>query len=185
MNPRLGILGGLSILGTTGIVRPFSCAAWIASIHRGVDVARAAGLVHVVGATGSTSEAAALARHPHLSEMACLDMGYFAGGLLKYLRAHPLPKLTMAGGFAKFVKLAQGALDLHSARSQVNFEDLAGILADAGASPALVDAARHANTAKEVLDRASTEGIDVAACVARAAKTQIRAVLRAAASEVE
>lgn len=185
MNPRLGILGGLSILGTTGIVRPFSCAAWIASIHRGVDVARAAGLVHVVGATGSTSEAAALARHPHLSEMACLDMGDFAGGLLKYLRAHPLPKLTMAGGFAKFVKLAQGALDLHSARSQVDFADLAGIIADAGASPALVDAARHANTAKEVLDRASAEGIDVAAGVARAAKAQIRTVLRDAKIDVE
>ncbi|WP_417769468.1 cobalt-precorrin-5B (C(1))-methyltransferase [Stappia sp.] len=185
MNPRLGILGGLSILGTTGIVRPFSCAAWIASIHRGVDVARAAGLVHVVGATGSTSEAAALARHPHLGELACLDMGDFAGGLLKYLRAHPLPKLTMAGGFAKFVKLAQGALDLHSARSQVDFEALAGIIADAGASPALVDAARHANTAKEVLDRAFVEGVDVAACVARAAKTQIRSVLRDAAIDVE
>jgi cobalt-precorrin-5B (C1)-methyltransferase len=55
-NPRLGIEGGLSILGTTGIVRPFSCAAWIASIHRGIDVARADGLKHVAGCTGATSE---------------------------------------------------------------------------------------------------------------------------------
>jgi cobalt-precorrin-5B (C1)-methyltransferase len=55
-NPRLGIIGGLSVLGTTGIVHPFSCAAWIHSIHRGIDVARAEGLKHVLGATGSSSE---------------------------------------------------------------------------------------------------------------------------------
>ena len=58
LNARLGILGGLSILGTTGVVVPYSCAAWIASIHQGIDVARATGLAHVAGATGRTSEAA-------------------------------------------------------------------------------------------------------------------------------
>src|SRR6185312_10363152 len=73
-NPRLGIVGGLSILGTTGIVVPYSCAAWIASIHRGIDVARAMGLTHVVGATGDASERAARARLG-LPEEAYLDMG--------------------------------------------------------------------------------------------------------------
>ena len=85
-NPRLGIIGGLSILGTTGIVHPFSCAAWIASIHRGIDVARAMKLEHVAGCTGSTSEDAVRA-HFNLPLEAMLDMGDFAGGLLKYIRA--------------------------------------------------------------------------------------------------
>jgi len=99
-NPRLGILGGLSILGTTGIVVPYSCSAWIDSIRRGVDVARAAGRTHVAGCTGSTSEKVAVAVHG-LPEDALLDMGDFAGAVLKYLKRHPVPRLTIAGGFAK------------------------------------------------------------------------------------
>lgn len=129
-NPRLGIVGGLSVLGTTGVVRPFSCAAWIASIHRGVDVARAAGLSHVAGCTGATSEAAVRARFG-LPEHAMLDMGDFVGGLLKYLRRRPVPRLTLGGGPGKLAKLAQGAMDLHSARSQVDFAALAEAAGDA------------------------------------------------------
>ena len=90
-NPRLGIVGGISILGTTGIVVPFSCAAWIHSIHSGIDVARAAGLPHVAGSTGNASEDAVRRRYG-LPDIALLDMGDFAGGLLKYLREHPMPK---------------------------------------------------------------------------------------------
>ena len=119
-NPRLGIIGGLSILGTTGIVYPFSCAAWIASIHRGVDVARAMGLQHIAGCTGSTSEDAVRA-HFNMPLEAMMDMGDFAGGLLKYVREHPVARVTIGGGFGKITKLAQGAMDLHSGRSQVDF----------------------------------------------------------------
>ncbi|KAG1702957.1 Cobalt-precorrin-5B C(1)-methyltransferase [Nymphon striatum] len=96
-NPRLGILGGISILGTTGVVHPFSCSAWIHSIHRGIDVSRAQGVTHVLGATGSTSETAACKLH-EFEEIAMLDMGDFVGGLLKYLRKNPVPKITLAGG---------------------------------------------------------------------------------------
>ncbi|NCT13432.1 MAG: cobalt-precorrin-5B (C(1))-methyltransferase [Rhodobacterales bacterium] len=123
-NPRLGIEGGLSILGTTGIVRPFSCAAWIASIHRGIDVARASGLDHVAGCTGATSEATVQALYG-LPDHAMLDMGDFVGGLVKYLRRHPVARLTIGGGIGKMAKLAQGAVDLHSARSQVDLAQLA------------------------------------------------------------
>lgn len=138
-NPRLGIAGGLSILGTTGVVRPFSCAAWIASIHRGIDVARADGLTHVAGCTGATSEKTVQALYG-LPDHAMLDMGDFAGGMLKYLVRHPVARVTIGGGIGKITKLAQGAVDLHSARSQVDFAGLAALAGDpriAGANTAL------------------------------------------------
>ena len=129
-NPRLGIVGGLSILGTTGVVRPFSCAAWIASIHRGIDVARATGLDHVAGCTGATSERAVQALYG-LPDHAMLDMGDFAGGMLKYLVKHPVARVTIGGGIGKMAKLGQGAIDLHSARSQVDLKALAALVGDA------------------------------------------------------
>src|SRR5262252_8277304 len=119
LNARLGIVGGLSILGTTGIVVPYSCASWVHSIHRGIDVARAAGLAHIAAATGTTSERA-VQRLYALPDQALIDMGDFVGGTLKYLRSHPVPRLTLAGGFAKLCKLADGAMDLHSGRSEVD-----------------------------------------------------------------
>ncbi|MEK9621272.1 MAG: cobalt-precorrin-5B (C(1))-methyltransferase [Alphaproteobacteria bacterium] len=146
-NPRLGIEGGISILGTTGVVRPFSCSAWIASIHRGIDVARANALPHVMGSTGATSENFARSRYD-LPDIACLDMGDFVGGMLKYLRGNPVPSLTIAGGAGKMVKFAQGAVDLHSARSQVDFDLLATLASDHDIDPEPV---RRANTVLEVM----------------------------------
>jgi cobalt-precorrin-5B (C1)-methyltransferase len=175
-NPRLGIVGGLSVLGTTGIVVPFSCAAWIHSIHSGIDVARAAGLEHVAGSTGNTSEAAVKRRYD-LPDIALLDMGDFAGGLLKYLRTHPIPQLTLAGGFAKMTKLAQGALDLHSSRSEVDRDVLAELLKTAGASGPLLEKARTANTAAEVLELARQDNLPLAALVAERARQTAKEVL--------
>jgi cobalt-precorrin-5B (C1)-methyltransferase len=173
-NPRLGIEGGLSILGTTGIVRPFSCSAWIASIHRGIDVAVATGAEHVVGATGSSSEDAVRRLYPDLPETAFLDMGDFAGGLLKYLRLHPVPRITVAGGIGKMTKLAQGARDLHSKRSQVDFARLAAMAGD----PALA----ASNTALEALERA---GPALAQAVAEAAAAEVEGMLAPAPVAVE
>lgn len=177
-NPRLGIVGGISILGTTGIVRPFSCSAWIASIHRGIDVARAAGLGHVVGCTGSTSEAAVRGLYD-LPEIAFLDMGDFAGGVLKYLRSHPVDRLTLAGGIGKMTKLAQGAMDLHSGRSQVDFARLGAFAERLGADPEPV---RRANSALEVY---GLLGPPMAAEVADAARDAAAAVLDGTPIEVE
>ena len=165
-NPRLGIIGGLSILGTTGIVRPFSCAAWIASIHRGVDVARALGRTHLIAATGATSEATARELYG-LPEGDCLDMGDFVGGTLKYLRRHPVERLTIAGGIGKLSKLAQGAMDLHSGRSRVDFAALAELVG--------VEAVAHANSALEAYEMV---GAPLAQAVAHHAKIQAEATAR-------
>ena len=170
LNPRLGILGGLSILGTTGVVVPYSCAAWIHSIHRGIDVARAAGLAHLAAATGATSERAVRELYG-LDEMALLDMGDFVGGTLKYLRRHPVPRLSLAGGFAKLAKLAQGDLDLHSARSRLDHEALAALAAGHGAPPSLAERIAHANTGHEMLGLAEAEAFPLASLVADRART--------------
>ena len=169
MNGRLGIKGGLSILGTTGIVVPYSCAAWIASLHRGIDVCMAAGQDHVVASTGSTSEKAA-AEIYLLPEYAFLDMGDFAGGVLKYLKKHPVSRLTLAGGFAKISKLAQGHMDLHSGRSSVDFMWLAERLDALGAPAKMIEDCKNANTAMQVLKMAEAENIPLANKVATLAK---------------
>jgi cobalt-precorrin-5B (C1)-methyltransferase len=183
-NPRLGILGGLSILGTTGVVVPYSCSSWIDSIRRGVDVARAAGHTHVAGCTGSTSERTVSELYG-LPEDALLDMGDFAGAVLKYLRRHPVPRLTIAGGIGKLAKLADGHLDLHSARSQVSFAALAQLVADAGGPGELVEGVRGANTALDALQQCSAAGLPLGDLVAAGARDTARGVLRGAPVEVD
>jgi cobalt-precorrin-5B (C1)-methyltransferase len=176
LNPRLGIVGGLSILGTTGIVVPYSCSAWIHGIRSGIDVARGMGVTHVAGATGRASEAAVRRLHD-LPEIALIDMGDFVGAMLKYIRAHPVPRVTIAGGIAKITKLAQGLLDLHSKRGAVDLAALARFAEMAGGSRALRARVMAANTAAEAFAHAEGEGIGLADAVAHAARaTALRVV---------
>lgn len=176
LNPRLGIRGGLSVLGTTGIVIPYSCAAWINSIHRGIDVARATGITHIAGATGSTSEIA-VQKFYGLPEEALIDMGDFAGGMLKYLKRAPVQRVTIAGGFAKMVKLGQGMLDLHSKRGAVDRDWLKRVLSEANAPAHLIDVAESANTAQLVLDEARKAAVPLGDVVARHAQATAAAVI--------
>ncbi|MFI7385144.1 cobalt-precorrin-5B (C(1))-methyltransferase [Streptomyces sp. NPDC049813] len=178
-NPRLGILGGLSVLGTTGIVVPYSCSAWIDSIRRGVDVARAAGRTHVAGCTGSTSERTVV-REYGLPEDALLDMGDFAGAVLKYVRRHPVERLTLCGGFAKLSKLAAGHLDLHSGRSQVDKGFLAELAVRGGAGPELAASIAAANTGLAALQLCAGAGVPLGDLVAAEACRQAQLVLREA-----
>ncbi|CAA7626775.1 cobalt-precorrin-5B (C(1))-methyltransferase [Magnetospirillum sp. SS-4] len=170
LNGRLGIRGGLSILGTTGVVIPYSCSAWVHSIHRGIDVARALGLDHVVAVTGKTSEAAAR-RLFSPPDPALIDMGDMAGAVLKYLRRAPVERLILVGGFAKLAKLAAGELDLHSGASRVDVGFLAGLLAELGRPlPMEADA-----SAAQVLALAG--GLPLGDLVARRARETALAVL--------
>jgi len=176
MNARLGIVGGLSILGTTGVVVPYSCSSWIHSIRSGIDVARAAGLDHIAASTGATSERA-VQRLYDLPDHALIDMGDFVGGTLKYLRGHPVARLTIAGGFAKLAKLAGGHLDLHSARSRVDTAALGAMLAALGADNATVNAAGAAAGAAEILALAGGREGALARLVAAGAREVALATL--------
>ncbi len=150
MNPRLGIVDGLSILGTTGIVRPFSCSAYIASINQGIDVAHANSITHIAACTGSSSEAF-IKEKLNLSEMALVEMGDFIGAVLKRLKKVPMQHLTICGGFGKISKLAAGHKDLHSRVSSIEFEFLAQQAAIVGADETVQAKILKANTSIEAL----------------------------------
>ncbi|WP_048837970.1 cobalt-precorrin-5B (C(1))-methyltransferase [Acetobacter cibinongensis] len=168
LNSRLGIVGGLSILGTTGIVVPFSCAAWIDSIHRGIDVARAEGLPHIAGSTGNVSEKAAQ-QYYGLPDTALIEMGDFVGGLLKYVRSHPVARLTIAGGIAKMTKLGQGRLDLHSKRGQADMQALADLACEGGADTPTCSAIASSQTVAEAFLCASANGVPLGNLIAHSA----------------
>lgn len=178
MNPRLGILGGLSILGTSGIVRPFSCAAYIASIHQGIDVAHTNGYTHIAACTGNASEDT-MRRVYGLPEIALIEMGDFVGAVLKHLRKVPVPRLTLCGGFGKISKLAAGHMDLHSRHSSIDLPQLAGWAADIGADEALQASIMAANTSQQALALAHAAGIHLGDAVCGHALAFARSVVPA------
>jgi cobalt-precorrin-5B (C1)-methyltransferase len=178
MNPRLGILGGLSILGTSGIVRPFSCAAYIASIHQGIDVARTNGYQHIAACTGNASEDT-MRRVYELPDIALIEMGDFVGAVLKHLRKVPVDKLSLCGGFGKISKLAAGHMDLHSRHSSINLEQLAQWAAAIGADAELQQNIRAANTSQQALAMASAVGVALGDAVCQHALDFARTVVPA------
>ncbi|MBF8740533.1 MULTISPECIES: cobalt-precorrin-5B (C(1))-methyltransferase [Pseudomonas] len=178
MNPRLGILGGLSILGTSGIVRPFSCSAYIASIQQGIDVAHTNGYTHIAACTGNASEDT-MRRVYGLPEIALIEMGDFVGAVLKHLRKVPVPRLTLCGGFGKISKLAAGHMDLHSRSSSIDLPQLAGWAANLGADAALQASIIGANTSQQALALAHAAGIPLGDAVCAHALAFARSVVPA------
>jgi cobalt-precorrin-5B (C1)-methyltransferase len=161
LNARIGILGGLSILGTTGIVRPMSTASWRASVLQAIDVAAANSLTHLVLSTGGRSERFARRVYPALPEMAFVQMGIFTGDSLKRAQERGVKRVTVCGMIGKLAKLAEGQMQTHVAGGGVDFAFLAQLAAEAGAPAELVSAIASANTARHV-----EELVDAAGCTA-------------------
>ena len=184
MNSRLGIIGGLSILGTTGIVRPYSCAAYIASIHQGIDVARVNGFTHIAASTGIASERAIKA-HYQLDDVSLIEMGDFVGAMMKYLRrekieaqsGNQITKLSISAGFGKLTKLANQHLDLNSRQSSIDFEHLANMAKGLGASRELQKKIVTANTTIQVLHMTKEAGLDIATLVCQEALTFAKSIV--------
>ncbi len=181
LNPRLGIVGGLSILGTTGIVKPWSTAAWRASVLQAIDVAAANGVEHVVLSTGGRSEKFAQALFPELPELAFVEMGEFTGHALKRAAARRLRRVTLAGMIGKFSKLAQGHMMTHVAGNRVDTAFLAELARAAGAAEPLVRAIAEANTARHAQELAQAAGcVQFFAEVTRRVVHQCRSVVHGA-----
>ena len=158
-NARLGIIGGISILGTTGIVKPYSTAAYMASVVQAVDVAFEQGSRELVLTTGGKSEQYAMQLFPSLSEEAFIQVGDFIGAGLRSCAKKGVPVVHIVGMMGKLSKMADGKMQTHAAGSQVNTELLARLAEEAGASETLAGQIRSANTARHVLELAASENL--------------------------
>jgi cobalt-precorrin-5B (C1)-methyltransferase len=147
-NARLGIVGGISILGTTGIVRPFSTASWRASVVQQVDVAAAQGLDHMVLSTGGRTDEAAHRLLPDLPPVCFVEVGDFTGIALRRAAAAGLRRATFVGMAGKITKLAAGVLMTHYRRSRVDGALLAAVARQTGAGPEVEQAATATATAR-------------------------------------
>ena len=152
LNPRLGILGGISILGTTGLVRPFSHQAFRATIAAALKVARAAGVTHVILTTGGKSEEHLQGLLPHLPAEAFVQMGDYLRFALKAAAGLGFTHLTVGAFFGKAVKIAQGFGHTHASRGLANLRDLGRLTLEVTGDPTLSQAVARANTAREILE---------------------------------
>lgn len=159
LNARLGIEGGLSILGTTGIVHPYSTAAFRASVSQAIDVAVAGGLDEVVVTTGGRSERFAQTLRPDLPDMAFVQMGDFVGYALEHAARHGLRAATVCGMIGKLAKMADGRMMTHAAGSEVDPVLLADIARAAGADEALAATIATANTGRHVQELVQAAGL--------------------------
>jgi cobalt-precorrin-5B (C1)-methyltransferase len=159
-NPRLGIVGGISILGTTGVVRPFSTAAWRASVGQAVNVMGAQGYHTLVLSTGGLTERAAMRLLPDLEEVCFIEVGDFTGHALKGAARNGLKRVFFVGMVGKLAKLAAGIMMTHWTRSKVDNNLLAGVTERAGGGVEIVEEVREANTARYAYELWQEAGLE-------------------------
>ncbi len=158
-NERLGIVGGISILGTTGIVKPFSTASYRASVVQQIDVAAAQGHDLVVLATGSRSETYALAAWPEIPPVCVVEVGDFTGIALRHAAGAGMHRAVFVGMVGKITKLAAGVMMTHFHRSEVDTDLLAEVSRATGAPERIVDAATETATARHFFEVCVAEGV--------------------------
>lgn len=160
-NDRLGILGGISILGTTGIVRPYSTAAFRASVVQAIQVAAARGQNTVVLTTGGRSEKFVMDALPHLPSTCFIQMGDFLGYALDAARDNALKTVVIGGMVGKLTKMAQGETITHANRNTVDTDLLADMAAALGVAASVCDEIRAAETARYAGERMQALGLYV------------------------
>jgi cobalt-precorrin-5B (C1)-methyltransferase len=158
INARLGLLGGISILGTSGIVRPYSTAAFKTSVVQAIDVAVSQGLQDIVLTTGGRSETYAMKLLHHLPEQAFVQMGDFVGVAVKHCARRGIPTAYVVGMIGKLSKMADGKMQTHAAGSEVNMDLLSTLAAELGAGPEICEEIRKSNTARHVLEICKASG---------------------------
>jgi cobalt-precorrin-5B (C1)-methyltransferase len=170
LNARLGILGGISILGTTGIVRPMSHDAYVATIEKAMDVARAADQFHLVLTTGRRSERFAQQRWPRLKDVAFIQIGDFFQKALNAAAGRGFRAVTLAIFFGKAVKMAQNIPHTHAAKSELTLRTLANWTREQTGNARLAEAVAGANTARHAFDPLKAEAPAVLNLVADKAR---------------
>ena len=159
LNGRLGIVGGISILGTSGIVRPYSTAAFRESVIQGVEVAAAQGQDIVVLTTGGRTEKFAMRQLPELPAVCFVQMGDFLRHALKTVVKQGIRHVVIGGMVGKLAKMAQGETLTHAMRTDVDTALLAELAARIGAEEALCADIREAKTARYALERLTECGL--------------------------
>ncbi len=149
LNARLGIIGGISILGTTGVVKPMSHKAYIATIASAMSVARASGMDTVVCATGRRSERYAMQHFPELAEPAFIQVGDYFEKSMKLAAENRFKNIVLAVFFGKAVKMARGDPHTHAARSLMGLDHTARRAEKIHGSRRLAERIAACNTARE------------------------------------